>query len=76
MAQRILAAIEQKELRWHPYRICLRHELNKYGVIKIVSFSEWLIPQCKNARFLTNLVTADEAAFVLNGKVNTWNNKE
>ena len=27
-------------------------------------------------RFLTNLVTADEAAFVLNGKVNTWNNKE
>ena len=32
--------------------------------------------QFSNARFMTNVVVGDEAAFALNGKVNTWNVKK
>ena len=64
--------IMPEALRWHPYQICLRHELTEGNFIKRVNFLEWFIRYCANPRFLTNLVVGDESAFALNGKLNAW----
>ena len=56
--------------------ICLPHELTEGDFIRRINFLEWFICQFANPRFSTNLVVDDEAVFVLNGKVITWNVRE
>ena len=71
MVQEFLTAY----LRCHPYRICLQHELSEDDFIrklyKMVSPSV-----CKSMASDDKLGSQCEAAFPLNGKVNTWNARE
>ena len=58
----------------HPCQICLPQELSESDFIIKVNLSEWSIRPCANPWFLmTNFEVGDKAAFVLSGKVNTWN---
>ena len=63
--------IVKKDLRWHPFKIHLRHQLFKNDCLRRRQFVDWLLH--KPARFLDTIVIGDEAAFFLNGKVNSHN---
>ena len=65
--------ITKFELRWHPYRIHIRHSLLQTDFPRRVRFSEWWIRQCQRVHFTANVVIGDEAGFMMNGKVNTHN---
>ena len=59
------------DLKFHPYKIFRRHELTPADFSRRLKFCQWLLEQ--DEHFLTNLVIGDEAAFCLDGKVNTQN---
>ena len=61
------------DLEWHPYRICIRHELKHGDFLRKMNFCRWISERCENPRFFHNLVIGDEACFALNGKVNSHN---
>ena len=58
----------------HPYRMHIRHKLLPGDFDRRMCFVRWLINCCqRNEEFLRSLVVGDEAAFALNGQVNSWN---
>ena len=65
--------ITKTDLRWYPYSIKVRHALQENDFRRRLHFSNWFVEQCRNLRFLPNIVISDEAAFAMNGKVNTRN---
>ena len=65
--------ITRLELRWHPYRMYVRHELLDTDWPRRLRFSNWFNRQCENQNFLDRLIIGDEARFEMNGKVNTQN---
>ena len=65
--------IVRVDLRWHPYKMHLRHHLKAGDFARRTHFCEWFNEQLQNPRFLFNLVIGDEAGFAMNGKVNTQN---
>ena len=65
--------ITRLDLRWHPYRIRIRHELKDGDYVRRRNFCEWFSNQKRNPRFLANVVIGDEAAFCMNGEVNSHN---
>ncbi len=66
--------ITRLDLRFHPYRMHVRHQLLPGDLPRRMRFVEWLMEKCENdARFLESLVVGDEAAFHLNGRVNSHN---
>jgi len=68
--------IVRQDLKWHPYRIHIRHQLKNTDFPRLLQFCQWFLHQCQTNRFLANLVIGDEASFALNGKVNTHNVRE
>ena len=69
--------ITRLDLNQHPYRIHARHELFPGDNARRLQFSRWLVDRCnRDERFLRCLVIGDEAAFSLDGKVNTSNVRE
>ena len=65
--------IVKHDIKWHPYRIHVRHELKNQDFARRLRFCNWFLERCQNNRFLYNLVIGDEAGFSMNGKVNTHN---
>ncbi len=55
----------------HPFRIQRRHALLPADHQRRLQFCQWL--NNHQQRFFTRIVVGDEAAFHMNGKVNTWN---
>ena len=65
--------ITKFELRWHSYRMHIRHSLLQTDFSRRMRFSEWWIRQCQRVHFTANVVIGDEAGFMMNGEVNTHN---
>ena len=63
--------ITRLDLRYHPYRIQVRHALVNGDQQRRIAFCQWLI--ARPVRFMSDVIIVDEAAFHMNGKVNTWN---
>ena len=54
-------------------------ETRVIGVIDLprrLRYSKWFIQDCQDQTFLANFVTGDEAAFAMNGEVNSHNLRE
>jgi hypothetical protein len=61
----------------YPYRVHIRHQLLPQEFIRRILLARWLIDRCqRNKVFLRSIVVGDEAAFAINGQVNTWNVRE
>ena len=73
LTQSSVHRIIHHELKWHRYKIHIRHELKEQDFARRVRFCQWFINQCQNNRFLVNVVIGDEAAFHMNGQVTTQN---
>ena len=69
----IFNEITRLDLNLHPYRIMRRHELLKNDFIRRMNFTRWFLQQCEDPNFINLLVIGDEAAFCMNGEVNTKN---
>ena len=63
--------IVRRDINYYPYHVLTRHELKNGDHAKRITFSNWLI--AKPPYFVRNIVIGDEAAFYMNGKVNTHN---
>lgn len=60
--------------QYHPYKVCLVHELNGYDFDRRLQFCEFMQPICQqNENFVKNILFSDEATFYLNGTVNKQN---
>ena len=68
--------ITRLDLLWHPYRIHVRHELLETDCPRRLCFSQWFNQHCQNENFLNRFFIGDEAAFEMNGQVNTHNVRE
>ena len=68
--------ITRSELHFYPYRIKVRHQLQEGDFQRRERFCEWFLQQWRNRRLRGNFVISDEAAFHMNGKVNTRNVRE
>ena len=71
MARSTFNRIVKYDLKWHPYKMHVRHQLLETDLPRRRQYVEWLLHQ--PARFLDNIVIGDEAAFFMNGKVNSHN---
>lgn len=65
--------IVRLDLKWHPYRIFVRHELKDADYPRRLQFARRFRDSCHNARFLPNIVIGDECSFAMNGRVTTQN---
>lgn len=63
--------IVKNDVRYHAYKIHVRHELLEPDLPRRLNFSNWFLQ--KNARFAEDIVIGDEAAFHMNGRVNNYN---
>lgn len=63
--------IVKNDLKWHPYKIHLRHQLLPNDHLRRRNFCTWFLD--RPARFINTIVVGDEAAFYINGKVNNHN---
>ena len=73
LSQTSFSRIVRDDLKWHPYRIHVRHGLKEHDYQRRIEFCTWFFNQSYNPRFLFNFVVGDEASFALNGRVNTHN---
>jgi hypothetical protein len=64
------------DLKWHPYKIRVRHELKPTDPDRRIRFCRWFLEKCRDRRFLQNFIIGDEAGFAMNGSVNTQNVRE
>ena len=64
------------DLKWHPYKMRVRHELKPNDPARRIRFCQWFLNKCKDRRFLSNFVIGDEAGFAMNGRVNSQNVRE
>ena len=65
--------ITRLDLRWHPYRRHVRHALLATDFPRRLRFSEWFNQRCRDQNFLESLIIGNEAAFLMNGEVNSHN---
>lgn len=65
--------ILQKDLHYHPYKMQVKHQLLDGDYPRRRDFCRWLTG--KGPRFLNNVIMTDEAAFSMNGTVNTQNTR-
>lgn len=65
--------IVRLDLRWHPYKIYVRHELKNGDFARRLQFCRWFVNSFHNPRFVFNIVIGDECSFGMNGLVSTQN---
>ena len=65
--------ITRLDLNYHPYKICVRHELQPRDNGRRMNYSRWILAKFDEADFLAKVVIGDEAGFSMNGAVNTHN---
>ena len=69
--------ITRLDLNMHPYHIYIRHQLLPNDYARRMQFARWLGGNIeRNQNFLCPFVIGDEAAFPMNGEVNTHNVRE
>ena len=68
--------ITSLDLQWHPYRMHVRHALLANDLPRRLRYSEWFIQHCQDQNVLANFIIGDEAAFTMNGEVNSRNVRE
>ena len=56
-----------------PYRMHVRHELLATDLPRRLRFAEWFIQRCRRKNFLPSIIIEDEAAFAMDGEVNSHN---
>ena len=61
------------DLKWHLYKMRVRHELKPTDPGRRIQFCQWLLNKCRDRRFLHNFLIDDEAGFAMNGRVNSQN---
>lgn len=64
------------DLKWHPYKMRVRHELKPNDPSRRIRFCGWFLKKCQDRRFLSNFIIGDEAGFAMNGRVNSQNVRE
>jgi hypothetical protein len=65
--------ILQKDIGMHPYKMQRKHQLLPHDYVRRRAFCNWIAAQ--QPRFIERLVVTDEAAFSMNGSVNTQNTR-
>lgn len=65
--------IMRLDLRWHPYKIFIRHELKNGDRARRLQFCRRFCNNFHNPRFVHNVVIGDECSFGMNGSVSTQN---
>lgn len=65
--------ITRLDIRWHPYRMHVRHQLLAADFARRLRFAEWFVQHCRRENFLRSIIIGDEAAFSMNGEVNSQN---
>ena len=60
-------------MNYHPFRIIVRHQLLANDYDRRCRYSRWCIQKFRDENFASKIVIGDEAAFCMNGTVNTWN---
>ena len=69
--------IVRSDLKWHPYKMRIRHELKPNDPTRRIEFCRWLLDKYRrDRRFLSNFIIGDEAGFAMNGVVNSQNVRE
>lgn len=69
--------ITRLDLKMHPYRMHVRHQLLPQDYARRLQFAQWLINRFnQNEEFLRNFIIGDEAGFAMNGRVNSHNVRE
>ena len=68
--------ITRLDLRWHPYRMHVRHELLPDDLPRRLRYAQWFNQRCRNPNFLQSIIIGDEAGFAINGEVNSQNVRE
>lgn len=68
--------ITRLDLRFHPYKIKIRHSLREPDFQRRRNFCGWLLHQFENPNFRSKIIIGDEASFCLNGTVSTQNVRE
>ena len=63
--------IVREDLRWHPFKIFVRHELEDEDFERRLRYARWFCNECQNPRFLYNVVVGDECSFGMNDEVST-----
>ena len=54
----------------------VRHALLATNLLRRMHFVEWFIQRCQRKNFLQNIIIGNEAAFSMNGEVNTENARQ
>ena len=68
--------ITKLDIRWHLYRMHVRHELLPNDLPRRLRYSNWFNERCPNQNFLQSIIIRDEAGFALNGEINSHNVRE
>ena len=68
--------ITRLDLNYHPYVLNTHQELREGDFIRRQNFSRWLLNKFEENDFLGKIIIGDEAAFQMNGSVNTHNVRE
>ena len=55
--------ITKLDIRWHPYRMHVRHELLPNDLPRRLRYSNWFNERCRNQNFLQSIIIGDEAGF-------------
>ena len=63
--------IISKDIKWHPYRLQIRHELLPDDNPRRLRYCNWLLGRPE--AMMRHIICGDEAGFSLNGRVSTWN---
>ena len=63
--------ITKRDIKWHPYKMNIRHKLEPQDNARRIQYCQWLLQQRHN--FMNNIVIGDEAVFQMNGHVSNHN---
>ena len=74
LSQKNFKIITRNDLNFHPYRVHMQHALEAGDPLRWIAFCQWLLSG--PPRFVLHMSIVDEAAFFMNGKVNTWSMHE
>ena len=73
LAPTTLHRIIKEDLKWHPYRMLVRHKLEPADFERRMNFCRWFDRESRNPRFLRRVVIGDEACFSMDGRTSTQN---
>ena len=73
LSQSSLHRILKNDIKAHPYKNKIKHQLLEPDFARRMTFCNWLLDH--GPRFIDTIVVTDEDAFSMNGRVNTQNTR-